>query len=136
MVAGSDVDTSNTFCPQAPTHARLEGERASFFGPFILIPGFFALSGAILVTLGISRVNRVRALYANGEPALASVTSIERTATRVNGRPMLRVNYEFRAGVESATGDYLTPSPPEVRSEIWVLYAPGKPSNNSPYQRA
>ena len=122
-----------TWDRQDPTLARLDGERASFFGPFILIPGFFAVSGVVLVVLALTRLTRLRAIYRDGEAAQAAVVAVESTSMRVNGRPMFRAKYEFRAGVETVSGSYLTPNPPNAGGELWVLYVPGAPSKNTPF---
>lgn len=122
-----------TWDRQNPSVARLEGERASFFGPFILIPALFGVSGVVLVVLSLGRLTRLRAIYRDGEAALAAVTAVERTTMRVNGRLMFRARYEFRAGVETTSGSYLTPTPPTAGGELWVLYVPGAPSKNTPY---
>lgn len=122
-----------TYDPENPGHARLEGERASVIGPFVLIPGFFVVAGAVLLAVAWSQVNRARALFKSGEAALARVLSVEATMTRINRQRVFRVNYEFRAVTQSVTGSYSTTNPPAADSELWVLYAPEDPKRNTPY---
>ena len=122
-----------TWDRQDPGLARLDGERASLFGPFILIPGFFGVSGVVMVVLALVRVTRLRAIYRDGEAAQASIVAVESTSMRVNGQPMFRVRYEFRAGVDTASGSSLTANPPAAGGALWVLYVPGAPAKNMPF---
>lgn len=122
--------------PVDPSRARLEGERASFFGLFILLPGFFAVTGWALVLGALSRLLRLRSIYRHGEPALAVIRSVEGTSMRENERPVYRAHYEFRAGMHGAHGSYTTVRPPAVGNELWVLYAPNDAAKNLPFTSA
>ncbi len=116
--------------PRAPALARVTGGRASFFGWFVLFPLAFALVGAAIVRAGLRRALRVRATYVHGEAVRAQVTGVARTAMRVNGRPVMRVDYMFDALTGRVTGQGSSLAPPPIGATIWVLYDPSAPQQN------
>ena len=97
--------------PQAPLLSRVAGERASFFGWFILLPLGFAVVGAVIAARGLRSVLRVRQTYVHGHAILADVTAVVPTSMSVNRRRVMRVDY-------SVQGDHRPSSPAKPRRSI------------------
>lgn len=116
--------------PQAPQLSRVVGERASFFGWFILMPLGFAVVGAIVASRGVRRLLRVRQTYVHGHAILADVTSVVPTSMRVNRRRVMRVEYSFKVITGRVTGQTTSLDAPAVGARIWVLYSPSHPEQN------
>jgi hypothetical protein len=116
--------------PQAPGLTRLAGGSASFFGWFVLFPLGFAVVGAVILGGGLRRLLRARALYVHGEAVRAQVTAVSPTATRVNRRPVMRVEYSFDTITGRVTGEGSSMAPPPVGATIWVVFDRSAPRNN------
>ena len=116
--------------PERPMRARLEGERASMIGGFILIPIGLALAGGVLFGLGLRRAGRTRQIYRHGQSAQATVTAISGTAMRVNGRRVMRVAYVFDTIMGRTEGQTTSRDPPPVGAPIWVIYDGSDPKRS------
>jgi Protein of unknown function (DUF3592) len=116
--------------PTRPALSRLRGQSASFFGLFVLFPLAFFVVGAVVVSAGIRRALRLRALYIGGHAALATVTGVVPTSMRVNYQRLMRVEYAFDTPIGRATGHTTSRLPPPVGSELWVLHDPQDPKKN------
>jgi hypothetical protein len=116
--------------PQSPSRARLDGERASLVGLFILIPVGLALVGGIIFLLGLRRVAFIRAIYVHGQAVPAVVTAISRTPMRVNGRRVMRVDYSFETITGRVAGRTSTRDPPPVGGSLWVIYEASDPKRS------
>jgi hypothetical protein len=116
--------------PQAPARVRLRGERASFFGPFVFLPLGFAVIGGLVFGAGLLTVLRVRDIYMNGTPVEATITGVERTAMRVNRRPVMRATYTFKAMSGDVSGALTSVNPPAVGDRVWILHVPAEPEKN------
>ena len=118
--------------PLRPRRSRVQGQSASMFGLFVLLPCGFAVIGGVLLVLGLRRVLRLRAIYVHGRAARATVTAVSRSALRVNGRYVMRVDYVFDAG----SGGSMTPGrttmrdPPPVGAQLWIVYVPADPGRS------
>jgi hypothetical protein len=62
--------------------------------------------------------------------SLTPVTNVARTAMRVNGRPVTRVEYLFDALTGRMTGQGSSFSPPPIGATIWVLHDPSAPQQS------
>jgi hypothetical protein len=113
--------------PRSPVRARLDGERASLVGLFILIPGGMALVGGVLFLLGLRRVARIRVIYVHGQAAPATVTALSQTSMRVNGQRVMRVEYVFDTIAGKVPGRTSTRNPPPVGGTLWVIYDASDP---------
>jgi len=116
--------------PYAPQLSRLAGERASFFGWFILFPLAFAAVGAAIAGRGMRRLLRVRRTYVHGHAILADVTGVAPTSMRINSRRVMRVDYSFKVITGRVTGQTTSLNPPAIGAQIWVLYLPSAPEHN------
>ncbi len=116
--------------PQAPTRARMQGERASMLGALIFIPLGMGLVGVVLLALGLRRVSRLRDIYVHGQAVQATVTAVASTLMRVNGQRVMRVDYSFDTIMGPARGRTSTRRPPPVGAPIWVLYDGSDPKRS------
>ena len=116
--------------PQAPTRARMQGERASMLGALIFIPLGMGLSGVVLFALGLRRVSRLRDIYVHGQAVQATVTAVASTLMRVNGQRVMRVDYSFDTIMGPARGRTSTRRPPPVGAPIWILYDGSDPKRS------
>jgi hypothetical protein len=116
--------------PTRPALSRVRGQKASFFGLFVLFPLAFFVVGAIVLLAGARRWRRVRALYVRGQAALATVTAVRATSIRVNNRRVARVEYAFDTPIGRATGYTTSRNPPPVGSQLWILHDPQDPNDS------
>jgi hypothetical protein len=108
--------------PQSPTRARLQGERASMLGALIFLPLGMGMVGSVLFAIGLRRVRRLRDIYVHGQAVVATVTAVAATLMRVNGRPVMRVDYSFDTIMGPARGRTSMRRPPPVGAPIWILH--------------
>jgi hypothetical protein len=116
--------------PTRPELTRLRGQKASFFGLFVLFPFAFFVVGAPLFLTGVRRAARQRSIYVSGQAALATVTAVTPTSMRVNRRRLMRVEYAFDTPFGQATGNTTTRDPPPVGSQLWILHDAQDPKVN------
>jgi hypothetical protein len=116
--------------PTRPALSRLRGQKASFFGLFVLFPFAFFVVGAVIVLNGARRAVHRRALFVKGQAALATVTAVVTTSMRVNGQRLMRVDYAFDTPIGRATGNTTSRNPPSVGSQLWILHDPQDPNDN------
>ena len=116
--------------PQNPSVARVEGENASTFGWFALIPLAGALIGLCVMLAALPRLSRIRGIYINGTAAKAKVTAISPTSARVNGRRVMRIDYEFQSVFGPVKGHSTTTEKLAAGAEIWILHNPTNPAAN------
>lgn len=116
--------------PERPAVSRIKGESASVFGLFTLIPVATALIGLAILLSGLPGVRRIRAIYVNGTPAKAKVLAVASTMARVNGRTVMRIDYEFQSVLGPVKGTSSSTIKPEIGSEIWILHDPMDPAAN------
>jgi hypothetical protein len=117
--------------PARPALSRIRGQKASFFGLFVLFPFAFFVVGAAILTSGARRVLRLRAIYVRGQAALATVTGVSPTSMRVNMRRLMRVEYAFETPIGRVTGNTTSREPPPVGSPLWILHDPEDPKHNA-----
>ncbi len=128
--AGRQAPLAIEYDPEAPARSRLRGERASVIGLFGLLPFGFAVVGGLMFALGGRRALRLRAIYVSGRAALATVTGIESSLMRVNGRRVMRVEYAFDTPSGRTTGRTTLRAPPPVGGTLWVIYDGEDPGRN------
>jgi hypothetical protein len=116
--------------PDNPALARVRGQRASFFGLFILIPVFFAAVGAVILLFGVLKLLARRRLYVHGQAVLAQVQSVHATNTRINGRPLMRVEYSYEGSLGPCQGSDSLATPPAAGARVWVLFDPAQPERS------
>jgi uncharacterized protein (DUF58 family) len=83
-------------------------------GLMVWLPLGFAVVGGLLFALGGRRAARLRAIYVSGRAALATVTGIESSLMRVNGRRVMRVEYTFDTPSGQTKGRTTLRAPPPV----------------------
>jgi hypothetical protein len=108
--------------PQSPARVRVQGERASMLGALIFLPLGMGTAGSALFAIGLRRVRRLRDIYVHGQAVQATVTAVAATLMRVNGRPVMRVDYSFDTIMGPARGRTSMRGPPPVGAPIWILY--------------
>jgi len=118
--------------PDRPSLVRVVGGTASIFGWFTLMPLGFAGVGAVVFGAGVRQMRRRRRIYRDGVAATAVVTAVHATLSRVNRRPVKRVEYQFQALAGTTRGSYTTTTPPEPGSQLWVLYDPADAARSVP----
>jgi hypothetical protein len=116
--------------PGRPALSRLRGQKASFFGLFVLFPFGFFVVGAAVMAAGGRRARRVRAIYVRGQAALATVTAVAATSLRVNNRRLIRVDYAFDTPIGRTIGQTTSRNPPPVGGQLWILHDPEDPKRN------
>jgi hypothetical protein len=116
--------------PQNPDVSRIHGERASVFGWFVLIPVVSALIGLAVLLNALPQLRRIRRIYITGTPTKAKVIAVKNSAAKINGRVVMRVDYEFQSAFGPIKGTSGSTSNPEVGSEIWIVYDPVEPGAN------
>lgn len=88
-----------------PDISRIQGMRRAMFGPEVGFVVIFPLIGLAIVLASLRTNFRNLTLLANGETAQARITGKEMTKTRVNGRMVYKVWFEFfdRTGASQKT---------------------------------
>lgn len=117
--------------PENPALVRVHGHSASVFGWFLLIPLGFALVGGVVVLLGARGAWVRRRLYVHGQATLAAVSAVTPGAGRVNGVPVMHVDYVFQGPMGPCQGRDSTRTPPPVGARVWVLHDPETPERNA-----
>ena len=128
--ATAEMPITIEYVPESPALSRIKGERASFFGPFILIPVGFALVGAVVAGFGVLRTLRVRAIYVHGSAVRAEVISVEGTSMRMNRQPVKRVRYKFPGLRGEVVGTSTTVDDVKAGQAMWIICLPGEPEKN------
>jgi hypothetical protein len=116
--------------PQSPARARLQGERASMLGALIFLPLGMGMVGSVLFAIGLLRVKRLRDIYVHGQAVQATVAAVAATSMRVNGQPVMRVDYSFETIMGRARGRTSMRRPPPVGASIWILYDGSDPQRS------
>jgi len=118
--------------PEQPSRSRMQGQSASTFGLFVLLPLAVALVGGAVLLVGLQRTLQLRALYVRGIAAAATVTGVSTSMMRVNDRPVLHVDYVFDAAARSECfgGRTTMRDAPAVGDQLWILYDPNDPTRN------
>jgi hypothetical protein len=111
-------------------------ERWRFLGAPIGIGVIFSLMGASSAGYGLWQVDIERRILANGASVRATVTEIEQTYTRVNGRYLWRVRYQYAdasgATYRGASGRMDSRDAQSWRpgDQVYVRYDPAQPDQS------
>lgn len=79
-----------------PQYSRIKGMRRKAFGPVLLIVAVVPLAGLIIIFFGIRKALRVLTLLRNGELALGTLVSKERTSTQINDAYVYKLTFSFQ----------------------------------------
>ena len=116
--------------PEEPELTRIHGGSASLIGLLFALPLAFGVAGLVILAFGVRRLLRRRAIYVNGEAAAATVTAVAPSLMRMNRRRVQNIDYVFGAAGAQFTGRATSLVPPEVGSQVWVIYKPDDPRQN------
>jgi hypothetical protein len=113
-----------------PSISRVEGMRREIFSPWAVFSILFPLIGLGFLYVGIKHGVKADRLLSEGKIAFGKLISTERTATRINNRPVLKLTFNFRAedGLDyDVTAK--THEPEDLRDELEepLLYNPNAP---------
>jgi len=114
-----------------PTEATIQGMRRSEFGSGVLFVLIFPGIGLIFVLSGMVRGSRACYLLANGMLAMGTKTSRDRTNTKINGRYVYRVNFEFMTldgQTHRASAEAVDTSALEDEAQEALVYDPQRPA--------
>lgn len=119
---GQGATVAIEYDPENPWLMRLKGGRASFFGPFTLLPMAFFLVGSGVFGWGALQMLKRKRIYRDGATALAVVVAIRATSGRINRMRVQRVEYEFKGTAGPVRGSYTTTTPPSPGTELWIIH--------------
>lgn len=115
-----------------PQWSRIEGLRRGMFGPGALVVLVFPGIGVALIGIALHSGRKTLRLLAQGQIAQAQFVSAEETNMKIDGRPVLGLNFEFSAGDGRRHGiHHSTSTPGELRDERreLALYDPEVPED-------
>jgi len=114
-----------------PANSRIAGMRSTTFGGFVLFVAIFPAVGLLLLIPGLLQGLKANRLLAHGRPAVGVLKSKEKTNTKINGRRVYRLKFQFTGedGMEhTATASTHTPERLQDDAEEALLYDPRRPS--------
>lgn len=114
-----------------PSQAKIQGMRRAMFGPGILLVTIFPGIGLIFVLFGIVRGSRACYLLANGRLAMGTKKSKERTNTKINGRYVYRLAFDFTGDdgqMYQASANTTDPAVLEDEAQEALVYDPQRPT--------
>lgn len=115
-----------------PQWSRIEGLRRGMFGPGALVVLAFPAIGVALVGIALRSGRKTLRLLAQGQIAQAQFVSEEETNIKINGRPVLGLNFQFTASDgQQHSIHHSTSTPGALRDERreTVLYDPETPDD-------
>ena len=110
--------------------------RWAFMGAPLVIGVIFSLLGASVAGYGLRQVDMERRILTNGTSVRATVTEIEQTYTRVNGRYLWRVRYQYADpsgathGGASGLLDIRDAQSWRPGDQVYVRYDPAQPDQS------
>jgi Protein of unknown function (DUF3592) len=116
--------------------ARLRPNRWAFVGTPLIIGVGFAILGAGVAGYGLWELQTEQRLLATGTPARATVTEVEQTWTRVNGRYQWRARYQYQdqaGGTHHGSSTLLSPSEAQTwrpGDQAFIRYDPADPATS------
>ncbi|HEV8269343.1 MAG TPA: DUF3592 domain-containing protein [Thermoanaerobaculia bacterium] len=118
------------YVPGSPRLARIDGTKRSFFGIAVFFPFLFAAIGTGVVVFTIRGILKRRRLYVWGQTTTGRVVTVSDSGTRVNGRMLLRIRYQFNGPMGPLEGTFDNYEAPPEGTEVTVLFDPNDPDRN------
>lgn len=113
-----------------PQYARIKGMRREMFGPEVIWVVLFPLIGLIFILFGLKRSVRALRLLKNGILSKGTLISKVRTNTKINGRVVYKMTFQYKdeEGSEFTVSEK-TPMPYllQDQKEERLLYLRSKP---------